>query len=113
MIEQERNEQKARERSQRDKRAEAQFRADLQDVMGTPGMRRVMARFLDEAAVEHTAFRLEPAAMAHACGWQDAGRWWLEAIRDHCPERETQMRAEAKRNARDSAKETEDDNGNE
>ena len=88
-------ERAARLERQRQAVAERQFRADVQQLMGTPAMRRVLGEFLDVTGVDRTAYRSEQAPMAHAVGWQDAGRWWLAAIREHCPEREPQLRAEA------------------
>ena len=34
-------------------------------------------------------------AQSRAIGRAEAAQWWLRAIRDNCPERESQMRAEA------------------
>lgn len=108
----EQREQKEREQRRREKQAGVQFRADVQEVMKSEAMRRVVSRFLEDSGIERTSFSIEPTVMAHATGWQDAGRWWIAAIREHCPEREAQMRAEANRDARESAKETEDDDRN-
>lgn len=95
------------ERQQQKLRA-AQLRADVQAVMATESGRRLAWAFLQEAAIDLSPFRLDPTAMAHAVAWQDAGRWWLQQIRDHCPERETDMRAEARRDARTGAQGNDD-----
>lgn len=79
----------------RAKRASRQFRADVQSVLGTVSGRRVVFAFLQTAGVDSSAYRNNPGAMAHAIGWQDAANWWIEQIRQHCPEREGQMRQEA------------------
>lgn len=76
---------------------EDRTRKDWQAVMATEQGRRVMLGLLQTAGVDSTPFRADPMAMSHAVGWQDAGRYCLAHIRSHCPEREAQMRAEAKR----------------
>lgn len=95
------------EREERDRKRneaiEKQLRADVQALMAQEPMRRVLWRFLSEAGVDVTAYRSDSIPMSHAIGWQDAGRWWLAAIQEHCPEREVQMRAEARREAREGA----------
>jgi hypothetical protein len=90
-------EQAARAERLRAKVLEDRTRKDVQAVMATEQGRRVVFGFLQTAGVDTTPFRADPAAMGHAVGWQDAGRYWLALIRSHCPEREAQMRAEAKR----------------
>lgn len=98
-LDTEAREQASREERLRARNAETQFRKDVQAVLSTDSGRRVVWAFLQTAGVDATPFRLDPAAMGHAVGWQDAGRFWLDLIRSHCPEREAQMRAEAKRDA--------------
>lgn len=99
----------AREQEQRDeklraKNAAAQLRKDVQSVLATEQGRRVVWLFLQTAGMDFSPFRTDPVLMAHAVGWQDAAGFWLNLIRSHCPEREAQMRAEAKRDAqRDEA----------
>lgn len=78
---------------------EDRLRKDVQAVMGTEQGRRLVWLFLRTAGADTSPFRHETAAMAFAVGWQDAGRFWLDLIRTHCPEREWQMRDEARRDA--------------
>jgi hypothetical protein len=78
-------------------------RAMVQEAMAQAPVRRMVMRFLNAAGSDLTTLRDTPIAMGHAAGWQDAARWWLAAIREYCPEREQQMRAEAKREAREGA----------
>lgn len=96
------NEDAKREEARRAKFARARFRQAVQAVMGTEEGRRVVQAFMDTACIDLSPYRTEPSAMAFAVGWQDAARWWLAAIREHCPEREAQMRNEAKRDARET-----------
>lgn len=81
------------------------FRKDVQDVMAIPAMRRLLWDFLEFAGVDRTPYRDEHGAMAFATGSHNAGLWWLAAMREHCPERETAMRAEARSRAKQEARE--------
>jgi hypothetical protein len=106
----EQREQTEREDKQRAKQMAQQLRADVQEVMKLPAMQRTLMAFLQTAGIDFTAYRDNPTAMAHAAGWRDAGQWWLDVIRQHCPEREAQMRAEAnKQRARTEAQDSNDD----
>lgn len=74
----------------------AQERRDVQELMQSAGGRRVVWGFLQTANADGSAYRENNQAMAHAVGWHDAAGYWLDLIRQHCPEREAQMRAEAR-----------------
>lgn len=74
-----------------------QFRKDVQEVLGTEAARRVLWAFLQTANADGSAYRENSQAMAHAVAWHDAAGWWIHNLRTHCPEREAQMRAEARR----------------
>lgn len=101
------------ERDRQDKldarRADKQLRKDVQEVLSTTGGRRLLWAFLQSAGVDYSPLRQDAASMAHAVGWQDAARWWLDAVRRHCPEKEEQMRAEARRQGSQSAQEGDND----
>lgn len=77
----------------------AQQRKDVQAVFGTVEGRRVLSAFLHAAAADVSPLRHDQLTTGHAIGWQDAAGWWLNEIRTHCPEKEVQMRAEARREA--------------
>lgn len=79
-----------------EKRAAKQFRADAQEVMALPAMRRLLAQHFAEMGVDAPTYRTDPHNMVVAATMRDTACWWLEAMREHCPERETQMRAEAR-----------------
>lgn len=96
-----RAQRQAEERRDARHRAE-QMRRDVQTVFAEPQARRVLAAFIADAGLDLSAYRENPAAMAHAVAWQDAARWWLDLLRAHCPEREAQMRKES-REARPTA----------
>lgn len=85
----------AEERKQARMRA-AKFRKDVQSMLANPDHRAVVWAFLQSANVDGSAYRENSQAMAHAVAWHDAAGWWLDAIRQHCPEREAQMRTEAR-----------------
>ena len=87
----------------------AQFRKDVQTVFGTVEGRRLLHAFLQMSGVDVSALRSDNLTTGHAIGWQDAAGWWLNALRMHCPEKEVQMRAEAKREAAQGASQDQGD----
>jgi len=91
-----------REDAAKAKRAAKAFRADVQAVMALPEARRLVWAFLSAAGMDSYAYRQKPHDMIVAAAMQDNARWWLGAIREHCPEREAQMRAEARKAERDA-----------
>jgi hypothetical protein len=98
-IMEDREEQEAREKREKKyyKEREARKAEDVRAVMEKPEMRRLVMEFFKDANVDLSPLRPDPLAMAHAVGWQDAAGFWMNLIRRYCPEREAQMRAEAKR----------------
>lgn len=83
-----------RAQAQADKRFRDQLRADVQGVMNMPGTRRLVFLFMQQMGVEASAFATNAMAQSHAIGKQDAAKWWIELIREHCPEKEAQIRSE-------------------
>lgn len=98
-----------REEKRLDKIRRAQLRADVQAVFGLPGGRRLLWVFLQDSAADVSPLRDDAMKTAHAIGWADAAGWWLNTLRAHCPEREGQMRAEARKQAGADAREVNDD----
>lgn len=88
-----------------------QFKADVVAALALPASRRVVWAFLQAMGVDGSPFNTNAMAQSRAVGMQDAARWWLNAIRDNCPEREPQMRAEAIKAAKQpqTTEETEND----
>lgn len=84
----------------REKRLSKQEQQDIRDVMALEAGRRLLYLFLQASGIDESQLRNNPNVMAHAAGWKDAGAWWLARIRDYCPEREGQMRSEARRDSR-------------
>lgn len=75
-------------------------REDFIALMELPAARRVLFDFLQVMDIDGSPFSTNGPAQSYAIGKQDAARWWLNAIRQHCPGREAQMRAEATKAAR-------------
>lgn len=71
-----------------------QLRADTQQVMNLPGMRRILYLFMQQMGLDNSPFATNAMAQSHAIGMQDAGKWWLNLIREHCPEKEVVIRVE-------------------
>ena len=96
--EQEHRENAHAEERKRAKALEERFANDIRVVMALAEGRRLLSAFLLEANVDMSPLRSDVVLMASAIGWQDAAGWWVNAIRKACPEREAQMRAEARKN---------------
>lgn len=75
-----------------------QLRADVQQVMNLPAARRILWLFMQQTGMDASPFATNAMAQSHAIGMQDAGKWWLEVIRAHCPEKEAQIRREGMAN---------------
>lgn len=86
--------QKQREERQTEKWLREQLRADTQQVMNIDAMRRILYLFMGQMNLDGSAFATNAMAQSHAIGMQDAAKWWLNLIRDHCPEKEAQIRRE-------------------
>lgn len=91
-----RNAIEAKQRADRDaeKWFQEQLRADVQQVMNIPGMRRILWLFMQQTGLDGSPFATNAMAQSHAIGMQDAAKWWLNLVRDHCPEKEAQIRRE-------------------
>ncbi len=74
---------------------DAQLRMDVRTVLATPEGRRMVWLFVQAMNVDSSAFNTNAMTQSLRIGRQEAGQWWLHVIRDSCPEREAQMRAEA------------------
>lgn len=85
-----------RQQTQQDKAREEQFRRDVQLALTNKATRAVLNRFFDEAGLDTSAFNPHGSIQAHALGKQDAAKWWINVIREHCPEQEVVLRIEAK-----------------
>lgn len=108
----EKRESRQREEKRRAKERADLIKADVCAVMEKPEARRLLAEFLDVAGIDVSPLRSDPIFMGAAVGWQDAASWWVNLIRKYCPERESQMRAEAKKAAKmmQTDEDTTDDN---
>lgn len=95
MDQRERSRQAERAREKADKLRVKQLQGDIQALMQQPAMRRVLAEFLRYTGLDGSPFNTNAMAQSHGIGRQDAGRWWIDLVRDHCPEQEVVMRTEA------------------
>lgn len=86
----------AQERAARqgEKWFQEQLRADVQQVMNVPAARRILWLFMQQTGLDASPFATNAMAQSHAIGMQDAAKWWLNLVRDHCPEKEAQIRRE-------------------
>ena len=83
-----------REDRQAEKWFQEQLRADVQQVMNMPAARRILWLFMLQTGLDASPFATNAMAQSHAIGMQDAAKWWLNLVRDHCPEKEAQIRRE-------------------
>lgn len=85
-----------REQARQAATADAVFRKDVLKVMQLPEARRILWRFLQETGHDTSPFSPNAMTQSRAIGLQEAGQWWINVLRDHCPEQESAMRAEAR-----------------
>lgn len=84
-----------REKSIKVSKARAdRFKADLKDTLSRPEARRILWAFLQHSNVDGTAYQSNAMGMAYGTGLQDGGKWWINAIREFCPEQEAVIRRE-------------------
>lgn len=95
-----RSEQDVERQRQQEALARLQHQQLVEDIRGTlddQRMRRLLWQFVQVMGLDASPYRDEPTDTARAIGRQEAAQWWMNAIRDNCPEREAQMRSEANR----------------
>ena len=68
---------------------------DVKGALAHEPTRRLLWVFLQTMGLDDSPFNTNAMAQSRAIGRAEAAQWWLRAIRDNCPERESQMRAEA------------------
>lgn len=76
------------------KEEQRRFKSALQDMMRNPSARLLFAEFFEAMGLDSSAFNTNSMAQANAIGRQDAARWWVNAIRQACPEQEVAIRVE-------------------
>ena len=84
----------ARKEREREKWLREQLRADFKQVMNIEGMRRILYLFMQQMGVDSSPFATNAMAQSHAIGKQDAAGWWVDLMREFCPEKEAQVRRE-------------------
>lgn len=92
-------EQKAAERAEAalEELARRQLREDVRAALADERVRRVVWMFIQCMGVDDSPFSNNGPAQSRLIGRMEAGQWWLKIMRENCPEREAQMRAEANR----------------
>jgi hypothetical protein len=73
----------------------SQLKSDFQWMFDQPHVRRAFALFFDANGLDDDPFNPNAMTQSMAIGRQNACRWWINAIRTYCPEREAQIRKEA------------------
>lgn len=108
-LDREEIERKRRAESRAAKLADQQVKADIQQLMNLPAGRRILYAFMHNMGLDESAFSTNAMAQSRAIGRQEAAQWWLGMIRDHCPEKETQIRIEGQEMVRKQDQEANED----
>lgn len=74
--------------------ANQQQRADIQQLMNLPAGRRILYAFMHNMGLDESAFSTNAMAQSRSIGRQEGAQWFLGLIREHCPEKEAQIRTE-------------------
>lgn len=89
------------------------FGDDVRSVFRTEQGRRVLFAFLEKIGFDASAFNTNAMAQSYRIGQKDAGQYWIDLIREHCPEIERKMRVEADKDAKLTQEaHNDDDNAN-
>lgn len=75
---------------------QAIFERAFRRAMDNEDTRAVLNAFFQEVGLDGSPFHPHGSHQSHMIGMQDAAKWWVNAIRAHCPEREPQLRIEAR-----------------
>lgn len=95
-----------------DKAFDATVRADAQAMMEKEGNRRLLYLFMQQMGIDRSAFSTNAMQQSHAIGKQEAAAWWINLIREHCPEREAQVRKDGRNAATRLTIDEADENAN-
>lgn len=98
-----------RRAKEREKFLFRRFGDDARAILRTEEGRRVLYAFLQDMGVDKTPFSTNAMTQSMLIGKQDAGKWWLNVIRVHCPEIERKMRVEAEKDAKLNVEVQDDD----
>lgn len=78
------------------KAANDQLASDVRALFKQEPMRRLALAFMEAMGADSSPFNTNAMAQSAAIGRQDAARWWLDLVREFCPEQEVVMRNEAR-----------------
>jgi hypothetical protein len=85
---------KARLVSQASEKFDAEMRKRIKAMLDVPDNRMVVSHFIAQIDIDASPFSPNAMTQSHAIGKQDAAKWWINAIRAACPEKELPMRRE-------------------
>lgn len=85
---------KARLSAQAAERFDADMRKRIKSLLDVPDNRLVVSHFIAQIDIDASPFSPNAMTQSHNIGKQDAAKWWINAIRAACPEKELPMRRE-------------------
>lgn len=71
-----------------------QLKADVQQLMNLPAGRRILYLYLQWTGVDESPFATNAMQQSYHIGKGDSGKWWLNLLREFCPEKEIAVRQE-------------------
>ena len=98
-----------RDEVQAEKFARAQLQADVQQVMNLEAMRRILWLFMQQSGLDGSPFATNAMQQSYGIGQADAAKWWVNLVREFCPEKEQQIRRDGMAMAKARPPATEDD----
>lgn len=73
---------------------DAEMRKRIKAMLDVADNRLVVSHFIAQIDIETSPFSPNAMTQSHSIGKQDAAKWWINAIRAACPEKELPMRRE-------------------
>ena len=107
MDDQQRNKAKVRAAEKVVRNANEQLASDVRALFKQEAMRRVVLQFAEAMGADTSPFNTNAMMQSRGIGMQDAARWWMDLVREYCPEQEVVMRNEARAAAKAAALEIE------
>ena len=107
MDDQQRNKNRARAAEKVVRNANEQLASDIRALFKQDATRRVVLQFTESMGADISPFNTNAMMQSRGIGMQDAARWWMDLVREYCPEQEVVMRNEARAAAKAAALEIE------
>lgn len=70
------------------------FKKAAQAALADPNVRHILWEFMQQMGLDRSPFNPNAMTQSHNIGKQEAVGWFLNVMREHCPEREAQVRIE-------------------